>query len=326
VQDPEGVIVHEFGHQFWYGLVGNNEFEEAWLDEGFNTYSTSEILDKVYGPGAPPFTFLHLPLSWILKTSKAGWDAINRSQYLFAPKADNVVRNAWEFYDATSYGINSYPRPALILRTLENYLGEKTMAKIMRTYQQRWRYKHPTSFDFLKVVNEVSGRDMTWFFNQVVFSSNVIDYRVARVTSKPVGIKRGVYDEEDKKRTVTEEEAKKQEKEMERNKNTKKTYESEVVIRREGEAIFPVRAKIVFEDGKVVEEEWDGAYRWVKYKYTYPSKIKYVQVDPENKILLDVNFSNNSYRLESADKTALKWSSRLMFWLQHLLQVITAFA
>ena len=38
LQSPEGVTVHEAGHQFWYGLVGNNEFEEAWLDEGFNSY------------------------------------------------------------------------------------------------------------------------------------------------------------------------------------------------------------------------------------------------------------------------------------------------
>ena len=48
--EPEGVTVHEFGHQFWYGLVGNNEFEEAWLDEGFNTYSTGKVLETAYGP------------------------------------------------------------------------------------------------------------------------------------------------------------------------------------------------------------------------------------------------------------------------------------
>jgi len=45
VNDPEGVTVHEAGHQFWYGLVGNNEFEDAWLDEGFNTYSTARAID-----------------------------------------------------------------------------------------------------------------------------------------------------------------------------------------------------------------------------------------------------------------------------------------
>ncbi|MGH2567795.1 MAG: M1 family metallopeptidase, partial [Bacteroidota bacterium] len=47
---PESVTVHEFGHQFWYGLVGNNEFEEAWLDEGFNSYSQDRVLRHAYPP------------------------------------------------------------------------------------------------------------------------------------------------------------------------------------------------------------------------------------------------------------------------------------
>src|SRR5262249_54279284 len=49
LQSPEGVTVHEAGHQFWYGLVGNNEFEEAWLDEGFNSYHTAKAIDLAYG-------------------------------------------------------------------------------------------------------------------------------------------------------------------------------------------------------------------------------------------------------------------------------------
>src|SRR3989449_9973530 len=48
--EPEGVTVHEFGHQFWYGLVANNEFEEAWLDEGFNSYHTEKAAVLALGP------------------------------------------------------------------------------------------------------------------------------------------------------------------------------------------------------------------------------------------------------------------------------------
>ncbi|MFT7679003.1 MAG: hypothetical protein ACI8QC_003002 [Planctomycetota bacterium] len=47
---PEGVTVHEAGHQFWYGLVGNNEYEAAWMDEGFNSYTDSEVMFRHYGP------------------------------------------------------------------------------------------------------------------------------------------------------------------------------------------------------------------------------------------------------------------------------------
>ena len=50
VADPEDVTVHEAGHQFWYGIVANNEFEHAWMDEGINTFSTARVLDQFFGP------------------------------------------------------------------------------------------------------------------------------------------------------------------------------------------------------------------------------------------------------------------------------------
>jgi len=50
MQRPESVVIHEAGHQFWYGLVGNNEYENAWLDEGFNSYTDAEVTARVYGP------------------------------------------------------------------------------------------------------------------------------------------------------------------------------------------------------------------------------------------------------------------------------------
>ena len=50
--DPEFVLVHEFGHQHFYGPLGTNEFKDAWMDEGFNTYATAMVLEKAYGPRA----------------------------------------------------------------------------------------------------------------------------------------------------------------------------------------------------------------------------------------------------------------------------------
>src|SRR5215475_14694985 len=64
-QNPEEVIVHEFGHQFWYGLVASNEFEESWLDEGFNTYSEKRVLKTAYGPDLFPFRFDGAPLLYM---------------------------------------------------------------------------------------------------------------------------------------------------------------------------------------------------------------------------------------------------------------------
>ncbi|MBM3991042.1 MAG: M1 family metallopeptidase [Planctomycetes bacterium] len=59
---PEGVVVHEAGHQFWYGLVGNNEFESGWLDEGFNSFSDSETLARAFGNSLAATWYSSLPL------------------------------------------------------------------------------------------------------------------------------------------------------------------------------------------------------------------------------------------------------------------------
>ena len=46
---PELVVEHEFGHQYWYGMVATNEFEDAWMDEGINSYSEVKVLDSILG-------------------------------------------------------------------------------------------------------------------------------------------------------------------------------------------------------------------------------------------------------------------------------------
>ena len=65
---------------------------------------------------------------------------------------------------------------------MENY-RLPVMARIMRAWFERYRYHHPTSRDFEKVVNEVSGQDMSWFFDQFVFGTDQLDYRVDSVSS-----------------------------------------------------------------------------------------------------------------------------------------------
>jgi hypothetical protein len=65
MHSPESVTVHECGHQFWYGLVGNNEFEAAWLDEGFNSYTDAEVLKIVYGDERGTTRFANLPFDGV---------------------------------------------------------------------------------------------------------------------------------------------------------------------------------------------------------------------------------------------------------------------
>ncbi len=72
MHQPEGVAVHECGHQFWYGLVGNNEFEAAWLDEGFNSYTDAEVLKLVYGLDRGTTDYASVPVDGVRVADLAG--------------------------------------------------------------------------------------------------------------------------------------------------------------------------------------------------------------------------------------------------------------
>lgn len=314
----EEVVVHEFGHQYWYGMVGTNEFEESWLDEGFNTYSTGKVMDIAYGMRDLPVSAFGIPLGRLLGLPRVDSDIFNRSAYLQYGKYDPVVRNGWQYYDEFRYAVNSYMRPGVLLRTLENYLSAPVMARVMRAWFERYRFRHPTSIDFEKTVNEVSGRDMTWFFDQFVFGTNALNYRVGSVACDRIRTMLGSYIENGRRVTVTEADARRIETERER-KHAPDLYHIAVKLVRDGEAVFPVEMKMTLADGRIVREQWDGRDRWVKYEYTEPARVKSVEIDPQRKILLDMNLADNSYVADTAWLPLSKMASNLLFWIQMVL-------
>jgi hypothetical protein len=314
----EAVVVHEFGHQYWYGMVGTNEFEESWLDEGFNTYSTDKILDMVYGPGYLPVTVLGVPVSEALGLPNFTWGEIDRAAYLQYGKHDPVVRNGWQYYDSFQYGINSYMRPGTLLRTLENYLGPPLMARIMRTWFERYRFHHPTSVDFEKLVNELAGRDMTWFFDQFVFGTNWLNYKVGSVECDPIEVKLGSYAEGGQRLAIDRKAADRIAQER-RRQGQPRRYRIVVKLVRDGESVFPVDMRMTLDNGEIVGEQWDGRERWIKYEYTKTSQVKSVEIDPEHKILLDGSFADNSYVSQPAPLPFVKWFANLVFWFQMVL-------
>ncbi len=311
---PEEVTVHEFGHQFWMELVATNEFEESWLDEGFNSYSTAKVMSKVYGNWPVPLQVFGFNLSSWLGLPKLDDFRLSRASNVLSPDADSIQRRAWEYYNSWSYGMNSYPRTTTFLRMMERVLGEEAMLRVMRTYQQRYRFKHPISRDFVAVVNEVSGRDMNWMFDQFVFGTKVLDYSVASVTSDEVKTPFGIFDQSGgAKRTVSTEDAGKQDEAKDR----KKSYETVVKIRREGDAVAPAELVVRFKDGSVERRTWDGQYRWAKFTFVKPVEVERVEVDPQGKHFMDVNWSNDVWRAKPDSALATRWLSNILFYAQN---------
>jgi len=364
--DPEGVIVHEFTHQFWFHLVGNNEFEEPWLDEGFTSYSTGKVLEREYGPNQSYEELFGVPVPGIMWTELAvprypwfgmmrgtsswrgfwrepGTPYIGLGQYWeWAPRlqrtgnltrhysyatTDAMQRYSWQVLNRASYGAQAYSKPELTLRTLENLLGP-AWPRVIRTYHQRWRFKHPDAQDFIATVEEVSGRrDLKWFFDQALHSANLLNYSVS-FTSDSAPAKKGYFDQNGQPQLADD-----------KSKASERPVESEVLVRRLGEMVFPAVVRVKFEDGTEVREVWEvhdpalpaeGApaglnqYRWKKFKYA--KKVVLAEVDPDHAWNLEVPRTDNSYRAQPNALAADKWYLRWVVWIQNVMMGFSYFS
>jgi hypothetical protein len=260
VLEPEVVVVHEFGHQYWYGMVATDEFEEAWLDEGINTYSEVKVMDALYGPSRSALDFHHLT---------AGDSEEQRLSYLSLPDTDPLTRFAWQYMNSQAYGAVTYGKTATVLLTLQGMIGEKTMERALRTYFLRYRFTHPTGADFLNTLNEVAGQNLNWYFDQAVSGTNILDYEVFDMRSSRVDW-------------------------WEPRKKGETLYDDTVLIHRKGDFVFPIQVHVRFDDGKTVEAQWDGRDRWVRFSYVRPDRVVSAEIDPQHKVWLDRNLFNNS--------------------------------
>ena len=280
--EPEGyhvgsaeAIEHEFGHQYWYAMVATNEFEDAWMDEGINQYTQVKVMNSIFGASTSV-----LDLGGIT----GGERDLARLFYLGVADRDPMARKGWLYADFNTYGGVTYGKTALVLLTLEGMIGEDTMRQAMHTYFMRYRFTHPSNEDFLKTIEEASGKDLRWYFNQAVYGTPVVDYEVMKFNSTPVD-----WYKENLKEKKGETE-----------------YVSNVWIHRKEDFVIPVDVEIKFDNGDKVREHWDGQERWVRYAYQKKAKLESVEVDPDHRIQLDRNNFNNSRTAEAKGAPASK--------------------
>ncbi|AQG82665.1 M1 family metallopeptidase [Spirosoma montaniterrae] len=286
VRAPEAVTVHEFGHQYFMQLLASNEFEEAWLDEGFNQYYEGRIMDATYG----------LRTSQIdLFGFRIGDTETARDSYVHQenPAIGSSFGNTWQLPDG-QYGVLTYMKTATWLRTLDGLVGRPVMDEIMQTYFRRWQFKHPNAQNFIDIVNEIVpkrlgqryGFDMNWFFEQVLYGEKVIDYQLQSL----------------------------------RNRKRNGRQQQLITVLRNFDGQMPVDVRVHFEDGRELLLFWDGKARQRTFTLNEKSNVVWATVDPKQKIYMDVNLNNNSLTLEPSSAPAVKFAAKFLFWVQNWMQ------
>jgi peptidase M1-like protein len=301
VHFPEGVVEHEFGHQYWYGMVATNEFEDAWMDEGINSYTEVKVLDSILGKDTSIFNVLG---------ATAGERELQRLSYIGVADLDPMAQNAYSYYNGNSYGGVTYGKTASALLTLEGVVGEETMAKAMHVYFMRYRFTHPTKEDFLKTIEEVSGKDLRWYLNPAVYGSQVMDYEVLKVESFPVSWYEGKKDKKNSKKDSKDD----------------TVYQSYVSLHRKNDFVMPVEVEIKFDNGEKIREHWDGQGRWTRFSYRKTAKVVSAEIDPDHTVQIDRNDFNNSFVVEANPKPTLKLSNYWLFLTQWVSQALAWWA
>jgi hypothetical protein len=187
---PEGldqVITHEVGHNWFYGILGSNERDFPWMDEGVNSYHDHKYMDIFYND--------YDELGGILPGKIKKQLEYPGVQYLYfilanlgKDQAPNTTSN-----DLTmmNYFLGAYEKPAMAFRFLEHYLGEEAFVDAMNDYYQQWKFKHPQPEDVKESFENSTGKDLSWLFDGLLFSNKKINYAVIdfNKTSNQVTIK-----------------------------------------------------------------------------------------------------------------------------------------
>ncbi|HEY8257380.1 MAG TPA: M1 family metallopeptidase [Gemmatimonadales bacterium] len=253
--DLYNVLTHEIGHMWYPMTVGSDERLYAWMDEGFNTFINT-FSEEDY---------------W--KRDDTG---VRRSEAKFVTGLDQsstaqpIMTPANRYANNNNLGSLAYVKPSIMLLALRNkVLGPAAFDSAFREYSRRWSFKHPQPADFFRSVEQVSGRDLSWFWRGFFYTTAVLDQSVESVTDMP-------------------------------------DSSTQVAVVNLGTAVMPVELLLTASDGttrlvKLPVEIWYGGNR---YLYTLPpgKHVVAATVNPDGGFP-DVNPANDAWRAPSTTTT-----------------------
>ena len=166
------VIAHELAHMWFPMIVSSDERRYTWMDEGTTAFNENQAERDFWKPSNP-----------------AKFEIEDQDSYLQIVRAGiegEITRWSAFHYNPYAYGVASYDKPASLLTALRTILGEETFMRAYRTYAQRWKYKHPYPWDMWNTFEDVSGRDLDWFWQTWYSTTWHLDHAVAGVNGNTI--------------------------------------------------------------------------------------------------------------------------------------------
>jgi hypothetical protein len=273
--ESEGLILHEVGHIYFYGIFGNNEQKEAWLDEGFTSFQTQwyfESRGQVNEEPGENKTWLqrHRPQDSD-NASNRGW-ALN---YMTSGYNEPISLYSYKFKNGMSYGINAYTKGSIFFEMLRYVVGEETFDKICLEYFNRWALKHVNEARFKQVCEDVSGMELDWFFQQWLHEAKLVDYSFGGVGKK---------------------------------KTANGKWQTTVEINRNDEGIMPVEVELALMNNEKVRQRWDGKEKKGTVQFITEVEPRHAALDPNDLIMDKSRLGHGTLRIEFIPEYPRLWN------------------
>lgn len=272
----EAVTIHEFGHQYFYGILASNEHRSPFLDEGLNSFAEIDSLE-----------------TW-LGTRRAGADLglvrfgiadVHALTGRRGVQDAHVDTEAAAFPTGGVYGAQVYSRTATLLETLHRVYGTQRFFEMFGTYTRRFRFRHPTEADLLQAVGTGLGDAARTFLETGLSASGTLDAVVLEASSAKRREPAGLFGLPGTR--------------QERKAESGKDYISTVVVSRRGALVLPIEVELRFVDGSRRRRTWDsGQEHTAQLIEESPSGLAAVLLDPDRKLLVDDNWENNALVVE----------------------------
>ena len=162
------VIVHEIAHQWWYGLVGNNEYNEAWVDEGLTEYSSALFFEKHSKYG---FEYEQVTDN-AFETYK---NFVKIYSSILGDVDESMQRSLSEFETEPEYVNCTYTKGMLLFDSLRETLGNRKFEKCLKHYFKDYKYKNSSYEKMVECFSQSCGRNLESLFKAYVDGTVVIE-------------------------------------------------------------------------------------------------------------------------------------------------------
>lgn len=181
----EEVIMHEVGHNWFYGMLGSDERAHPWMDEGINSYYERKYMTTFY-PEAKFSSIEGVNVARLLKEKEPPLSYYYWYAYAYqaSRRQDQSGSFSAENFEEVNYSSVVYAKSAVLLNYLAEYLGQELFDKAMKKYFNEWKFKHPKPQDFQLIFETESGKDLTWFFQGLMLSDTKPDHGIRSVDKK----------------------------------------------------------------------------------------------------------------------------------------------